>query len=939
MDFSAAITRFPVPHDSGRGDAAALLYPDAPEPLRRLIRGTAGSSPFLAGLLEREVAWLLPALAAGDVVARETAGLEEVSAAELSVGLRRAKRRVALWTALADLGGVWSLERVTAALTDLADRATDLALRVHVAEEQRRGKLPAQAAGHAPDAAGIFALAMGKMGARELNYSSDIDLIVLYDDASYDAEDQAQVRAALIRATRKAAALLSDLTAHGYVFRTDLRLRPDASVTPVCISASAALSYYEAEGRTWERAAFIKARPCAGDLAAGERFLHDLRPFVWRRHLDFAAIADAHDMRQRIRDHKGLHHRIAAPGHDMKLGQGGIREIEFFTQTRQLIAGGRDPDLRVRGTVDGLDALAAKGWIERAVADELTDNYRHHREIEHRIQMINDAQTHVLPVAPDGFAMVAHLSGASDPAVWRAAVETRLARVETLTGEFFDPDGDADPMPDLSPETAEMVEGWRAYPALRSGRAQQIFSRIQPQIIGRMARATHPNEALRRFDSFLRGLPAGVQLFSLFEANPQLIDLLVDICGTAPGLAAYLARHPEVLDGVLGGSFFSEWPGAAGLRGGLDRAVQTNLAAPGGGYERALDAARRWAHEWQFRIGVHHLRGLISADEAGTQYSDVADATIGALFPMVAAEFARRHGPPPGRGAVVLGMGSVGARQLNAQSDLDLIVIYDADGSDASEGARPLTTRPYYARLTQALVTALSAPTSAGRLYEVDMRLRPSGRQGPVATGLESFGNYQMTEAWTWEHLALTRARPVAGVGLGAEALAADIEALRLRVLRARGADARVLPDLADMRTRIFTARGPDGAWEAKIGKGRLQDIELLAESLALRAGAAARAVGGQIRAGARAGLIAKADAEGLATAHRFLWRLQCAARLLSDRALDMSAIGSGGQDFLLREMGTDTLPRLAADLARTIEVAGAIVDHAVRTEVADGGV
>lgn len=940
MSFSQRISRQPLPTDEARGKAAAACLPEADPATSSLLCGAAGSSPYLAGLIQNEADWLAGALArdlpATALAARELAGAEALSAAELGPALRRAKRRVALFAALADLGGVWGLDEVTGALTDLADRATDLALRVHVAEEARRGKLPAARTGAAPDAAGIFALAMGKMGARELNYSSDIDLIVLYDDTAYAPDDQHEVRAALIRATRKAAATLSDLTAQGYVFRTDLRLRPDAAVTPVCISASAALAYYEAEGRSWERAAFIKARPCAGDIAAADRFVAALRPFVWRRHLDFATIEDTHDMRRRIRDHKGLHGDIRAAGHDLKLGRGGIREIEFFAQTRQLIAGGRDPDLRARRTVDALAALAAKGWIPEPVARELSAHYREHREIEHRIQMVNDAQTHAVPAAPDAILPVARLCGAPDLRAWCARLEQRLRRVEELAGDLFQSGVSGEARPELSDSQASVVERWQAYPALRSARARQVFDRIEPRILTSLFRAGQPDEALGRFDSFLRGLPAGVQLFSMFESNPSLIDLLGDICATSPGLAGYLARHPEVLDAVLAGSFFARWPGEDRLQEGLSDTLARTMAAPEGGYERALDAARRWAHEWQFRVGVHHLRGLIEAEEAGQHYADIADAALAALAPLVTAEFARRHGPPPGRGAAVLGMGSLGARQLNAASDLDLIVIYDAAGAEGSDGPRPLATRAYYARLTQALLTAVTAPTAAGRLYEVDMRLRPSGRQGPVATGFESFRDYQMNEAWTWEHLALTRARVIAASPGGAAPAAGDadprpltarLEALRLDVLAARGIDPRVLPDLAAMRQRIFAAKAPDGRWEAKIGRGRLQDIELFAQSLALRTASPFRGAAMQLRAGRKAGLIDAGAAETLAQAHRFLWRLHCAARLLSDRPLDMDILGQGGQDFLLRETGCGTLGALSDRLGETVETAGAIID------------
>lgn len=930
MNFASRMTRLPIPMDLARGQAALALTGISDPVLADLIRGTAGCSPYLSGLIGHEAAWLAQALADPgaadlDMVAQETVAFQDLSADALGPALRRAKRRVALWTALCDLGGVWRLDQVTGALTDLADRATDLALRVHVAQEVARGKLPATDA----DAGGITALAMGKMGAGELNYSSDIDLILYYDDSAYAPADQYEARASLIRATRKAAATISDNTDQGYVFRTDLRLRPDAAVTPVCMSVSAALSYYEAEGRTWERGAYIKARPCAGNLAVGERFLRELDPFVWRRHLDFATIQDTHDMRRRIRDHKGLHGRIEVPGHNMKLGQGGIREIEFFTQTRQLISGGRDPELRVRGTVQGLARLAEKGWVAPEVAQELIEHYREHRDIEHRIQMVNDAQTHQVPLSAEGVATIAHLMGQPDAAAWSARLAGRLARVEALTADFFTP-SDQGTRPQLSAEAAAMVERWRAYPALRSQRARQVFGRIEADLLTRLTGATHAGDALARFGDFLAGLPSGVQLFSLFEANPQLINLIVDICGTAPGLAAHLARHPEVLDAVLGGSFFSEWPGAVRLQRQLEAMLTHVLGAPDGSYERALDAARRWAHEWQFRTGVHHLRALIGAEEAGTQYADIADAAVAALFPVVCGEFARRHGPPPGRGAVVLGMGSLGARQLNAASDLDLIVIYDAAGQDSSEGAKPLATRAYYARLTQGMITAISVPTSAGRLYEVDMRLRPSGRQGPVATSVQSFRDYQLHEAWTWEHLALTRARVIGRCGSEAAALGDEVEALRVQVLTARGQDARVMPDLAEMRARIFAAKAADGAWEAKIGRGRLQDIELLAQSFALRAGSPTRGVQGQLRAGPRAQLIDRDRAETLATARRFLWSLQCAGRLLTERALDMENIGKGGQAFLLRETGTETLEALSARLARIADEAGRVIDAAL---------
>lgn len=917
MTFASRLTRCPIPYEPERTADIRVRFAALPPELLALLEGAAGCSTYLSGLMLRESEWLEHALATAPEVI-----LAEVLSAPVGLGsealaraLRQAKARVALLAGLADLGGVWALEEVTGALTSLADVAVHQSLVALTSDEIRRGNVPGAMPDDAQTACGMVALAMGKMGAAELNYSSDIDLICLFDESRYDLADAHEARASFIKVVRRMTAMLSDLTADGYVFRTDLRLRPDAAVTPVCISMAAAEGYYEGQGRTWERAAFIKARACAGDLAAGERFLKTLTPFVWRKHLDFAAIQDAHDMRLRIRDHKRLHGPLVLEGHNMKLGQGGIREIEFFTQTRQLIAGGRDQQLRARGTVPGLAALAEKGWVPAGDAAELRDHYRAHREVEHRIQMFADAQTHDLPMTNDGFDRLARMMGEGDTQRLRAQLLDRLNRVATLTEGFFSP-GEARVGPELSGEMQTIVDGWQAFPALRSDRAAQIFDRVRPEILTRLMRAANPTEALLQFDGFLKGLPTGVQVFSLFQSNPQLIDLIVDICGTAPGLANYLSRNAAVLDGVIGGSFFAPWPGAKALTRGLTE-ILTDIPD----YERKLDAARRWLKEWHFRVGVHHLRGLSDAAAAGREYADLAGAALEALWGPCQAEFSRKHGATPGRGAVVLGMGSLGAERLNAASDLDLIVIYDADGVEMSAGPRPLATRPYYARLTQSFVTALTAPMAEGRLYEVDMRLRPSGRQGPVAVSLAGFRDYQLKEAWTWEHLALTRARCIAG----SPDLAAETEAVRQAILAAKANAHAIIGDTAEMRARIFAAKAPDGDWEAKIGPGRMQDIELLAQSFALRSADPARRTEAQLRAGLRAGFIDNADEAALQSAYRFFWRLQAGGRLLSDRPIDMEGVGEGGRAFLLRETGMSSLEVLRSELkghiARTAEI------------------
>jgi len=922
MSFAARMTRCPIPFEREHGADAAARFADLAPELVELLDGTGGCSPYLKGLMEREEAWLRATLA-GEPEAALDGVIADMGAGDPGVALRVAKRRVALLTGLADLAGVWSLEEVTGALTRFADLATERALQHHVGIEIARKKLPGMTEDDIATAGGAVALAMGKMGAGELNYSSDIDLIMLFDESRYERDEFHDARASLVRATRRMSGTLSDLTDEGYVFRTDLRLRPDPAVTPVILAMAAAETYYESLGRTWERAAHIKARPCAGDIAAGEAYLERLTPFVWRKHLDFAAIQDAHDMRLRIREHKGLGGRITLEGHDMKLGRGGIREIEFFTQTRQLISGGRDPGLRQRATVPGLLALAGSNWVPEDVAETLIGHYRRHREIEHRVQMVRDAQTHKLPTSPDEMRRLVNMMGEDDVTAWQARLTAALEEVHELTEGFFAPEERGSAAPQLDEDEAEIVERWRNYPACRSARAAGIFERLKPEILSRLHKAARPREALVQFDAFLKGLPAGVQVFSLFEANPALVDLIIDIAATAPALAVYLGRNSQVLDAVLGGQFFADWPGPDWLADDLS----ARLDELAGDYEEQLDTARRWMKEWHFRVGVHHLRGLLKGRESGTQYSDIAEAVLRGLWPAVVAQFAEKHGPPPGRGAVLIGMGSLGAQTISSTSDLDLIVIYDAAGVEASEGRRPLATRAYYARLTQAMVTALTAPMPEGKLYEVDMRLRPSGRQGPVATSLESFANYQRDEAWTWEHLALTRARPVAGnLEIGE-----DVDEVRKEVLRRDRDVGQTIRDVIDMRDRIAEAKGGGGGpLEAKIGPGRLQDIELVGQCAAVLAQDCPRDVDGQIRRGVAIGWIAKDEAEAMLAAYDLLWRMQAAGKLLTDGALDLDAIGLGGRDFLLRETGMDSPAALVAAVAARTEAARVAVEAAL---------
>lgn len=919
MSFS--IQRVPLAFDLDRADEAVAPFGDLPQDVQDLIHGMAGCSPHLRELLRKEpdLIGLVTDLGPDAVLAgfwEELEGLE----GDLKPGFRRIKHKTALLCALCDLSGVWPLERVTGTLTELADRTLDMGLKHLIAKEIERKKLPGMGPDDVHDAGGMCVLAMGKMGAHELNYSSDIDLICLFDETRFSPDTYMDARSSFVRVTRNLMALMSEVTADGYVFRTDLRLRPDASVTPVCIAMETAERYYESVGRTWERAAYIKARPCAGDIAAGSRFLQRMRPFVWRKHLDFAAIQDAHDMRLRIRSHKGLGHGFALEGHNLKLGAGGIREIEFFTQTRQLIAGGRDESLRLRGTVEALQALCAAGWVPQEASDHLIAAYRRHRETEHRLQMIGDAQTHSLPSGD--FEQLARFSGWAETDAFREDLTARLTLVAGQTEDFFSPGA---PAQDVS--TKNYLERWRRFPALRSERAVQSFKRLFPPMLERLEEAEDPEGAIGVFEQFISGLPAGVQVFSLFEANPPLGALIVDICAMSPALAAYLGRNAQVLDAVIAGRFFETWPGRdellVELRALLDKCDD---------YETKLDTARRWQKEWHFRIGVHHLRAIITAQAAGAQYAELAEVCVAALWPDVEAELARKHGRVPNGEAVVLGMGSVGTEVLTSRSDLDLIVIYDAHGADASDGRRPLAARTFYSKLTQALITALSAPTAEGRLYEVDMRLRPSGQAGPVATSLQAYEIYQKEEAWVWEHMALTRARVLAGP----EALAKSVSEVRAKIL-ARGRDEdTVRRETREMRVRLAQAQKGTSRWVVKAGAGGAQDIDLFCQGAALVCGSANPSLAAQIACAEELGWCSHSEGASIYTARTLYWNVSQALRLIDKDGKDPDQMSPAAQRLLLHDTGASSLAQLAKDLDTLRAQAAYAIDRAISEGVAD---
>ena len=821
-----------------------------------VLAGIFSGSPFLTRLIARAPADLQRCLTTSPeslavMLAAELRAMAAttVPRAEMMRALRRYKAQIALLVALADLGGVWPVLTVTRTLAEAADAAVSAALTHLFAAAQHRGDwLDAE-----PDPAarsGYFVLAMGKHGAFELNYSSDIDLIVFYDPAKARVRDRHELQAFFVRLTRDLVKLMQEPTEDGYVFRTDLRLRPDPGSTQIALTRLSALHYYESVGQNWERAALIKARVISGDMAVGAEFLADIAPFVWRKYLDFAAIADIHAMKRQIHAVKGFG-AIAVGGHNIKLGRGGIREIEFFAQTQQLIAGGRQRDLRVPDTLSALDRLVDRGWIRAEVRDDLAEAYRFLRTIEHRLQMVADEQTQTLPTDPDALASLARFSGFADFETFAAALTRRLATVQRHYSQLFEASpsltasgrnmvfaGARDDPATLvalaalgysAPATViETVRGWHhgRVAAVRSPAARERLTEVQPRLIEALAATANADQAFAAFDRFLADLPSGLQLFSVLKQHPALLDLVAAIMGTAPRLARVLSHRGRVLDAVLDPGFFGQLATHAALQ-----AIITSELSQTTAYEHVLDRARVTGSEQAFLIGVRILTGTIGAADAGRAYAALADQLIEALAVRVETEMSKTHGTVPGGAVAVVALGKLGGNEMTAASDLDLIVIYDVDPAvTQSHGLKPLAPAQYYARFTQRLIGAFTAPTSEGALYEIDMRLRPSGQKGPVATQLSSFIGYQATEAWTWEHMALTRARVVSGP----PALRAKIERAIAEAL-CRPRDRSVIAaDVCDMRARIAAAKGTDDPWDLKQVRGGLVDIEFIAQYLQL---------------------------------------------------------------------------------------------------------
>ena len=904
MIFTETIAHFPVPYEPDLGAHVAAMYDALPTDAQRLVAGIAGSSPYLGRLLEKHHTWVL---AHWQDTPEDAVVAAMVLAGDIGPALRIAKGRVALVLALCDLSQMRELEWVTERLTAFADFAVETALNTELRVMADSGKLDPSWLND-NEAAGVFVLAMGKMGAHELNYSSDIDLIFLFDDTRYPVEEVAEYRAIFVKVTQKVFALLSKATIDGYVFRTDLRLRPNPSVTVVCPAMQAVEAYYIREGRTWERAAFIKARVCAGNMAAGQAFLDRMQDFIWRRHLDYAALGEIEGLLIQSREHKGLTGPVTLKGHNMKLGRGGIREIEFFAQAHQMIYGGRHSELRNITTQGALRGLASDERITQDKADVMIKALRHHRKIEHRIQMVRDAQTHSIPTNLEDLERLRALSGYEtvDDFSHDVVAQLQITRDATKT---ITPSND--PSVVATPKQLDRFDQWRDLPAFRNERAVDVFEAQLPHIWELAQNSVNPEQALEYFENFLSGLTSGVQLFSLFERKPEVLGQVFHVTSLSKQLGTTLARQVLVLDGLADTGPDAIAANVAGYHAGL-----ADRLPDGADFETVLIEMRAWKSEEQFKIVYAQLTQLIPTKRAEQALSDLAQVCLQVCLDQAVSEACRRWGDIAGSSVAVLAMGKMGSRQMTATSDLDIIVIYDGD-SDAVSSIKGLDIRSYYQRVTRTLVSALGASMTYGRLYEVDMRLRPSGRAGTVATSLEAFRDYQHNKAWVWEHLALTRARVVAGDA----ALCDRIAKVRTDVLGKVHDRAKVSQEVSEMRNRIAQLKvEKQDTWPVKKPLGGVLDLELLAQSLSLLDNGERRRPLDQFRYALSRGSITAADAECLTTSLNLFSKIEHLKRLLGAEHFDTSDLSDAAVAVFIQTTGIGSVSlieqRIAQDLA-----------------------
>lgn len=843
-----------------------------------------------------------------------------------------------------DLLDCASVEETTLELTTLAEAALQVTYeQVRQRLRDAYGEVWTEGEGERRPA-GFVVLGMGKLGGQELNFSSDIDLVYLYErdgeKSSGGKKGRLDPREFFTKLALGITRALGDLAFGGRVFRVDLRLRPDGVNGPVVNSLPNALLYYESWGQTWERSTFIKARPVAGEKELGELFLEEVFPFIYRRYLDFATVEDIKEMKARVQRSLPADPR---KGINVKLGRGGIREIEFFTQVLQLIHGGKDPRVREKNTLKALDRLIEGRYTSVPEGEALQDAYRFLRNVEHRLQIYQDRQTHTLPTNEEDICTLArrlryHLKNSRDTRerFWKDLHRHTAAVQEAFIHLFHAPQEEIRKQADE--ELAALLRElhyeertlWRlqqlgfhnlteSYQHLRllhdgplhspsSPRRKKILYTLAPALVSEICHSADPDLALCHMASFIATIGARSSFLSLLLENPSTLRVLVGLFGTSEYLSQFFLRHPELLDSLVRVDLVQVDKDRATMAAELSSGLAASSL-----YEERLDILRRYRNEEFLRIGINDIHGLLDFAAVSRQLSHLAEVSLeGAYHSALAALLAQhRTGTPPGRLAII-GMGKLGAQELNYNSDLDLIFIYQPfdsaqDRPEERHAPPGLTAHEFFTKLAQRLITTLQVQTREGYVYKIDTRLRPSGRAGSLVSSLDAFANYHQTSSQLWERQALIKARAVAGdAGLGTQ-----VEKVIEGYVYGSSLTPQEAAEIHRLRMRMEEelAQERKGRLNIKTGRGGIVDIEFLVQMLQLRHGCRMprlreRGTLSALEALRASSILATGDFTLLSQGYRFLRTLENRLRIERDQPVE--ALERDGEKLLTlaRRMG-----------------------------------
>ncbi|MDP2657410.1 MAG: bifunctional [glutamate--ammonia ligase]-adenylyl-L-tyrosine phosphorylase/[glutamate--ammonia-ligase] adenylyltransferase, partial [Candidatus Deferrimicrobium sp.] len=835
---------------------------------------------------------------------------------ELKADLRRMKHREVARIAARDLSGVAPLPEVTEDLSRLASAALEGAIRFSRRALDARLGAPVAFLPDGTRRLGRFVvMGMGKLGALELNFSSDIDIVYLYETDQGETEGAARsvsLHEYFIRLGEAVTRIVSEATEDGFVFRVDLRLRPEGTRGELANSLRSAEIYYESWGQTWERAALIKACPVAGDLSLGEEFLRSVVPFVYRKYLDFTAIEEIKGMKDRINLATA---RSLRSDRDVKLGLGGIREIEFFAQAHQLIYGGKEPKLRRRGTVETISDLSRMGIVTEEEREGLAAAYDFLRRLEHRIQAHRERQTHVLPQREEDLSRLARAMGLADPPALLSALDRHAAVVHGIYSRLF---GGArrEESPGIPAEIEalflhgraeedapallarlgfrDVEAAQRSLDVLRHGpphvripqRARHYLDKIGPEILHRVAMSPDPDLALTHVERFLYAIGARTMFYALLYEKPKVIEALVRLFGSSRFLSGFLLRHPELLDTFLGTDLSALVKSKSDLRTGLADALTEC-----DDFEQELDELRRFKNLETLRIGIHDMTGSLSLEEGMFQLSALAEVLLSQALLLAIREVRRRFGVAmeAATGAeaffCVLGMGKLGSEELSYHSDLDIIFLYSGPGESGK-----LSNHEYFAKVAQRMISILTTSTREGLVYRLDTRLRPSGNAGPLVSSLEAFERYHAESAHLWERQALLKCRFVAGDRDFGKRVEEKIRGF----IYERPLPPNAAEEIHRLRMRMEQELGRERGdrLNLKVGRGGVVDVEFAAQYLQLLHGGSHPAVRARGTLKAlyelqRAGIVTLEQYKVLDEGYRFLRSLDVRLRLAHDASID----------------------------------------------------